>query len=231
MKKIIKYLKDLREYILHGDDLGSYVLNFVVAFIFIKYIFFPSLGFALNNDFPVVAIVSGSMEHKIVNNEICGNPIVDQSSKNLDLNSWWNTCSKYYITNFNLSLNDFNNFDYNNGLNIGDVMILYGSKPQNINLGEVLVFIPQDRRFFEQKGPVIHRVVKKWVDVNGKYHFQTKGDHNGQSFNNFENDIIEDNVIGVAVVRVPYIGYAKLAMNNIMISIGQLFRWRLWINH
>lgn len=224
IKKYLDYFKKFWNYIWNDDSLGSYVLNFLVAFIFIKFIFFPAIGFVLNNDYPIVAIVSGSMEHKIVDNQVCGNFIVDENKKNLDFNLWWNLCGNYYEKNFNLSVTDFDNFNYKNGLNIGDVMILYGKNPKNINLGDVLVFIPQDIRFFQEKGPVIHRVVKKWEDENGKVHFQTKGDHNEISFNNFENDIIEDNVIGVGVVRIPFIGYAKLALNNLIVGVGGIFK-------
>ncbi len=93
-----------------------------------------------------------------------------------------------------------------------------------IEVGDVLVFVPQSKQFFEQKGPVIHRVVKKWQDENGKYHFATKGDHNAESFNNFENDITEENVIGVGVVKIPFIGYVKLALNNVLVGIGNIIR-------
>ena len=211
MKKYIVYLNKFCDYLWNDDSLGSYLLNFFVAFIFIKFIFFPVVGFALNNDFTVVAIVSGSMEHKIVNNQICDKFIIDQKKKSLDFDSWWNFCSNYYQEYLNLTKNDFLNYKYQNGLNIGDGMILYGKDPKKIQVGEVLVFIPQDKRFFQEKGPVIHRVVKKWTDENNQLYFKTKGDHNPQVFQNFEDKIPAENVIGVGVVRIPFIGYAKLA--------------------
>ncbi len=216
MKKYLNYLKKFWNYIWNDDSIGSYILNFVVAFIFIKFIFFPIIGFVLNNDYPIVAIVSGSMEHKIVNGQICNNTGLGEK-KSLDIDLWWNYCGDYYKENFNLSLSDFKNFKYDNGLNIGDVMILYGKNPKNIKVGEVLVFVPQDIRFFKLKGPVIHRVVKKWIDKKGGIHFQTKGDHNPRSFNNFENNITEKNIIGVGILRIPFIGYARLALNNIVV--------------
>ncbi len=223
-KLFLSYLKKFWHYLWYDDSLGSYVVNFAVAFIFIKFIFFPAIGFALNNDYPIVAIVSGSMEHKIVDHRICSNYVVDVSKKNLDRDEWWSFCSNYYISNYNLTKENFETFDYRNGLNIGDVMVLYGSKPENIEVGDVLVFVPQSKAFFEQKGPVIHRVVKKWQDENGKYHFATKGDHNAESFNNFENDITEENVIGVGVLKIPFIGYVKLALNNVLVGIGNIIR-------
>ena len=136
-------------YLWYDDSIGSYILNFAVAFVLIKFIIFPALGFVLNNDYPVVAIVSGSMEHKIVDNRVCDRYIVDQESKNLEISEWWDYCGDYYVQNYNMSLDEFREFEYKNGLNIGDVMVLYGKDPSKIEVGEVLVFVPQDKVFFE----------------------------------------------------------------------------------
>jgi len=215
IKSYFSYLKKFWYYIWYDDSFGSYVANFVFAYIFIKFLLFPTMGFILGTDYPIVAIVSGSMEHKIVNGQICANKIIS-SNKDLDYDSWWSNCGDYYEKNFNLSKEEFLSFEYKNGLNIGDVLVLRGKEPKNIDVGEVLIFIPQDKNFYLTKGPVIHRVIKKWVDDNGKTHFQTKGDHNSKSFKNFENDIIEDNVLAVSGVRIPFIGYAKIWMTNII---------------
>jgi len=142
----------------------------------------------------------------------------------VDVDQWWGLCGDYYQSNYNLTLDEFKDFPYKNGLNIGDVMILYGKEPQDIEVGEVLVFIPNNKRFFEEKGPVIHRIVDKWKDENGEYHFKTKGDHNPESFNNFEEDIPEDQILAVAVFRVPFIGYAKIALNNVIVGAMSLVR-------
>ena len=225
--KCNKYLKSLKKfwnYIWYDDSFMSYVLNFVFAFLFIKFLFFPVIGFALNNDFPIVAIVSGSMEHKIVDNRVCDVYVKDIKNEKLSIDSWWEYCGNYYVKNYNLTLDDFEDYDYKNGLNVGDVMILYGKSPENIEVGEVLVFEPQNRVWYESHGPVIHRIVKKWQDEGGKYHFQTKGDHNPSSTQNFEGDISEDKVFAVAAVRIPFIGYAKLALNNVIMGIASIIR-------
>lgn len=195
-EKILGNLKKFWRYVWYDDSLGSYVLNFLLAFLIIKYMFFPTVGFFLNNDYPIVAIVSGSMEHKITQDSfgnvygVCGIKFLDvDKNMGLSYDEWWKYCGDYYEKNYNIRKDQFSEFDYSNGLNIGDVMILYGKNPENIELGEVLVFVPQNRQFFEQKGPVIHRVVEKWSDEDGRWHFQTKGDHNSESFANFERDI------------------------------------------
>jgi hypothetical protein len=246
MKKKNKNIKEggpIRKfwnYLWYDDSIGSYVLNFIVAFIFIKYIFFPGLGFILNNDYPVVAIVSGSMEHKFApKSDSYGRPELNPDNtytyflctqtysedkkfinfdKKVDLDEFWDVCGDYYETNFNITQDMFSEFRFNKGLNIGDVMILYGKKPENIEIGEVLVFKPQSEAFFNNYGPVIHRVVDKWEE-DGEIFFRTKGDHNGESFENFENKISEDDVFGVGVVRIPYIGYAKLLFTRAYLGV------------
>lgn len=206
------------DYLWHSDSIGSYILNFLVAFLFIKFIFFPAIGFALSTDYPIVAIVSGSMEHKITNHDICDTRVVDVEDQRLSYDQWWEFCGDYYVDNFNITKEEFNEFPYDNGLNIGDVMILYGKDPDKIDVGDVLVFIPEDRNFFEQKGPVIHRVVEI-REENSEKIFQTKGDHNPLSFPNFETEINEDEIIGVGVVKIPFVGYAKIMLNELYTGI------------
>ena len=248
MKKkndILSKLKEFWHFIWHDDSLLSYVLNFALAFIFIKYIFFPGLGFALQTDYPIVAIVSGSMEHKVVNGKVCYENYLED--RNLDFDSWYRYCGSYYEKNFGLNKSEFYDFEYRNGLNIGDVMVLRGKNPSKIEVGDILVFNPQDKVygdlaqslnmkdgssfFMNAYGPVIHRVVDKWQDDNGDWHFTTKGDHNAQtisnhkrlnnqvSFTDFESDIPQDDVIGVVAFRIPYLGYAKIVLNKIYLFV------------
>jgi hypothetical protein len=214
LKGPVSYFKKFWYYIWYDDSFGSYIANFAFAYVFIKFILFPTLGLLLGTSFPIVAIVSGSMEHKVVDGSICDDRIISTGTDSLNQDEWWDYCGDYYVDAFNLSKSDFENFEYKNGLNIGDVLILRGKNPKDVEVGEVLIFIPQDINFYLTKGPVIHRVVKKWEDEDGKFHFQTKGDHNSKSFENFENDIIEDNVLAVSAVRIPYIGYAKIMLSN-----------------
>lgn len=221
MNDLLEQLKKLWKYIWYGESIGSYLLTFLVAFLFIKFIFFPILGFTLNTDFPIVAIVSGSMQHKIVDNDICGFRVLDRENEKLDLKSFWEICGEYYEKNYNISQEDFSNFDYSKGLYVGDVMVLYGKKYENIYVGDVLVFIPENLQWYQSHGPVIHRVVDRWQDKDDKWFYRTKGDWNEKSFANFEQNISQDNVIGVPILRVPFIGYAKIYLNKaFMFFIG-----------
>lgn len=223
-----KHLKKFWRYLWYDDSIGSYLLNFLVAFIVIKFIFFPVVGFALNTDYPIVAVVSGSMEQKITQDDknglygICGKYFTKvDSTISLNFHEYWGYCGNYYDENYGIDKDIFSTFDYKTGLNIGDVLVIYGKKPENIDLGDVLVFIPKQRNFYENYGPVIHRVVQI-DDINGSKYFTTKGDHNPDSVPSFEGEIPTEDIIGVGVFRIPYIGYAKIALMEVI--TGGLFR-------
>jgi signal peptidase I len=186
-KKIKRVLKRTWWFIWEDDSIWSWIVNIILAFVLIKYIVYPGLGFLLGTSFPIVAVVSGSMEHQ-------GN-----------FNDWYDSQADWYM-NMGISKEDFSSFDFKNGFNKGDIMILYGTKPADIQVGGVIVFRSK------RPDPIIHRVVKKW-SLNGKWHFQTKGDNNADSINSIgldETDIREEQVLGRAVIRIPLLGYIKI---------------------
>ena len=79
-----------------------------------------------------------------------------------------------------------------------------------IKKGDVIVF------WGSVSEPIIHRVVRV---SNGTY--QTKGD-NGETnkFSRFdEKEITLDKIVGKAVIRVPYLGWAKLAFVELINKI------------
>ena len=84
-------------------------------------------------------------------------------------------------------------------INKGDVAIYEAYDDQEIKVGQVLVF--------DKKGTkVVHRVAKI-ENVDGIVRYYTKGD----IYENLdEGYILESNIIGLAEVRVPYVGYPTL---------------------
>ena len=50
---------------------------------------------------------------------------------------------------------EFQNFKFKNGFNTGDIMILYKPKPENMKVGDTMVFSTSTR-----PDPIIHRIVK-----------------------------------------------------------------------
>ncbi|MBI2658614.1 signal peptidase I, partial [Candidatus Woesearchaeota archaeon] len=104
---------------------------------------------------------------------------------------------------------EFDGFPLKNGFNKGDIMVLKGKKPENIEIGDVIVF------WSAKRDPIIHRVIKKWHDKD-IYYFQTKGDNYKtnpmpikSSFLD-ETSVSQEQVVGNAILRIPLLGYVKI---------------------
>ena len=193
-------------FIWEDNSIWSWIVNIILAFIIIKFLVYPGLGLVLGStSHPVVAVVSGSMEHKIARNsfesqlKLCNTTYTQKH--HIDYDEWWQTCG-YFYDDYNITKNKFLEFPFKNGFNKGDIMVLYGSDPKDVKIGDVIVYQG------DMPDPIIHRVVKKWQDEEG-WHFQTKGDHNqGSNYN--EEDIKKDKLIGKAIFRIPYLGWIKI---------------------
>ncbi len=184
--------KDIWHFIWDDDSIWSWLVNIVLAFVLIKYIVYPGLGFLLGTSFPIVAVVSSSMHH-------------DDS-----FDAWWANAKEWYEAN-GITKETFLAFPMRNGFNKGDIMILTGINPQTVETGDIIVF---------QSGkpdPIIHRIVRK-IKEDGKTYYQTKGDNyvtnptpiqtNGIDETRIPHD--ERIVKGKAVFRIPYLGYVKI---------------------
>lgn len=185
-----KLWKQMWHFIWNDDSIWSWLANIIIAFVLIKFIVYPSLGFLLQTSHPVVAVVSESMEH------------------NKNFEGWWQRAGEWYVGN-GIKKKDFERFPLKGGFNKGDIMVLKGKKPENINAGDIIVF------WSAKKDPIIHRVVRKWED-NQVYYFQTKGDNyetNPVSIKSpflDETRISEKQIVGSAVFRIPILGYIKI---------------------
>ncbi len=211
-KKSLKQLwKKTWYFIWEDDSVWSWIANIILAFVLIKFIVYPVLGFTLSTGYPIVAVVSGSMEHDGNFDEwwssyaICGNERCTQ---------------KEFYADLGITREEFEEFPYKNGFNTGDIMILYGTKPNNFEVGDVLVFKSN------RPDPIIHRIIRI-NKTSEKYIFMTKGDHNIRSIDNHMLDevlIKEDQIIGKAVFRVPLLGYVKIGFVK-LIELGiDIFR-------
>ncbi|MBT4446923.1 signal peptidase I [archaeon] len=202
----------------HDESMWSWLANIVIAFIIIKFIFYPLLGLVLGTGFPVVAVVSESMEHKLYNGEICGQEY-DYFPSGFD--NWWEVCSYWYTNEeIDITKEQFEEFPIHNGFNKGDIIVLWRANVNNIDVGDILVFQSTKSQ------PIIHRVVKIWTTEkeNGEleYHYQTKGDHNSDSFAGYlgEDDITIDRVYGQSLFRIPFLGYIKIIFATILQLFG-----------
>ncbi len=225
-KQVKSALKKTWHFIWEEDSIASWIVNIILAFILIKFLVYPALGFIFHTGFPVVAVVSGSMEHGLspvcqdydqTNDQcltyssnmgfICGNIIAKQG---INFDKYWSTCGNWYASR-NITKDEFQGFSFRNGFNTGDIMVLYGEDPTKIKLGDIIVFSTSTR-----PDPIIHRVVKITKDQNTNLLiFATKGDHN-EDTNTMVNEgmITQDRYIGKAVFRIPYLGWIKIGFVN-----------------
>jgi signal peptidase I len=198
-KKFKKTLKKVWWFIWEDDSVWSWLVNIVLAFVLIKFIVYPGLGLILGTNYPIVAVVSESMEH------------------NMDFDDWWDENKEWYIER-GITKEEFLDFPLKNGFYKGDIMILVGKKPESLNVGDVIVFKSN------KPDPIIHRVVEKWEE-NGRYYFKTKGDNNRDSIKNSlvdETRISEDRIVGKAVFKIPLLGYIKIIFVEILKFLGLL---------
>ena len=118
---------------LKKDTWQSWIVSLVLAFVFIKFIFFPFLSWAFATSLPLVVVESCSMYHPD------------------DFDSWWNRNGAWYEAH-GMDNEEFEGFKFKNGLNKGDIVLVSGRG--GYNQGEVLIFSSQYRY------PLIHRLVR-----------------------------------------------------------------------
>ncbi len=173
--KIKKIWKKLNEGIV-GDIFYS-ILGIVLAYVFYKVI----LAYILCTPVPIVAVISSSMQHDNPEETFYG-----WLEKNLGYN-------RSYIESW----------PFQNGINVGDMPIVYGCGDYNI--GDVIVYkVPG------QPAPIIHRIIK----INPDNTFQTKGDNNlGQL--PYELSVKKDQIYGKVIFIIPKLGYVKLLITRI----------------
>lgn len=175
-ENLFKFWNFLKE-----DSWQSMVVFLLIAIIFIRFLFFPALSFVTGTSLPLVIVESCSMYH---------------SQKGFE-----QIFEKPFYGEKGISIEDTVDWDFQNGLNKGDVIFVVRAK--NLEVGDVVIFEGGERY------PIIHRLVRNSEP------YQTMGDNNyGQlkpprSLTD-ETNISEDQLVGKAVFRVPYLGWIKL---------------------
>ncbi|MCK5299548.1 MAG: signal peptidase I [Candidatus Aenigmarchaeota archaeon] len=106
-------------------------------------------------------------------------------------------------------------------LMIGDLIVVKGVDPSDIEKGDIIVF---DTDGFINK-LVVHRVyevleAENVDELSGEKHivysFRTKGDNVVTNSHVDPWIIHEKNVYGVNIIRIPYLGYPRIMLNNLM---------------
>ena len=176
----MSWIKQTWNFLWKSDSAWSWIADFILAFVLVRFVFFPLLSLLLSTSLPLVVVESGSMEHN-------GDPF----------GLWWSQRGQFYIDR-GISEEQFKNYPFPNGFDKGDIIISMGSK--NYERGDVIIF-----QSTAQKTPIIHRVVQQNDDLT----FATKGDNNPNQLEQ-EKRIPKDAIISKAVFRIPKIGWLKL---------------------
>lgn len=112
-------------------------------------------------------------------------------------------------------------------LNVGDLVVVRGVEPKAIGVGDIIVFNVPEAYAGLSPSPVIHRVVA--VEWSGDTpYFRTKGD-NSRDVDPWL--VPAENVLGVYVARVPFVGYVVLALKTPLVlaaSASALVVWMLY---
>ncbi|MDP2947530.1 MAG: hypothetical protein Q8N88_05440 [Nanoarchaeota archaeon] len=130
------FLKKFRDF-LREDSWLSLIVVLGIAFLVIKFFFFPLLSFLTGSSLPLVIVESCSMHHY----ENGFEKIFETS--------------EVYAKN-NISLKDTGNWIFQDGFNKGDIIFVVGA--DNIEVGDVIIFEAGARY------PLIHRIVN--IDEN-----------------------------------------------------------------
>ena len=204
MKK--NWLKKFWDFVWNDDSLLSWIVSVALTLFLIYFVIYPAASFALDSDYPIVAIISTSMEHSLNKNSdgyfMCG--VLFQRHFRPDFDRWWSICGDWY-ENVNIFQSDFENFRFKNGLYKGDVIISSGKNPV---IGDIIIFNANSNI------PVIHRVVDIFEE-DGERFFITKGDNNPDVNSAIgEDKISEEDVLGIAKFRIPYLGYLRIFFSN-----------------
>lgn len=142
------WIKDAWNFLWKSDSAWSWVADFAIAFLLVRFVFFPLLSLTLSTSLPLVVVESGSMEHS-------GDPF----------GLWWAQKGQFYLDR-GISEEQFKEYPFPNGFDKGDIIISMSS--DNYQKGDVIIFQSN------QPTPIIHRLIYQNDDLT----FATKGDHN-----------------------------------------------------
>jgi signal peptidase I len=140
------------------------------------------LGIILGTNLPIVAVVSDSMMHDITT----------------EVRHY-----EFLESNYGYTKDQIDSWSLKNGFKKGDVLLIKGVKPDDLKIGDVIVYDIDGQTI-----PIVHRI----VDVNEN--FVTKGDHNP----GIDPWGIKK-IRGKAIFVIPFIGWPKLILTYIISAV------------
>lgn len=191
---------------MRGEEIRKNFIEFFKKFLgFLKYIFFGKdlksdllfLGLvfafyiAMKLTFPyfLSVVMSPSMEHTNFNYE------------------------KYL--RYNITEEEIKNWPFGEGINKGDVVIIFPVKDplKDIKEGDVVLYMGVDGK------PIMHRVIKI-INTSNNICFVIMGDNNpAPIYYQREDCMPPDRIIGKVVFRIPYLGMPKVLLTELISKI------------
>ncbi len=98
-------------------------------------------------------------------------------------------------------------------INVGDLVIVKHEDTGKLKIGDVIVFDT-----LSESLPVIHRLYK----INDDGTFQTLGDNNNGIQHEWEKQIYSKDIVGKAVLVIPYVGWIKIVICNSVPSVCKI---------
>ena len=175
-------------FLAHEDSWQSFVVDAILVVLIGKYLFLPGLGLIFHTDYPLVAVVSSSMDHH---------------GKNFE--QWWFENGKWYEDR-GISRVQFEQFYKPSGFLKGDVFVVRGIDGTKLKVGDITIYNVEGRA-----DPIIHRVVA----LNPDGTLQTKGDANYAQIP-FEMSVKKEQIAGKATVWAPKIGWVKVIFTDLL---------------
>ena len=198
--EIKENLKKVWDFIWNSNSIWSWILSIILAFIVVKFAFFPLLSLTLGTSMPLVVVESSSMHHS---GSFIGNTIGLQNS----FEAWWSDAKSWYEAR-GMTMQQAENWPLKTGLEKGDIVILARAKQPSI--GDIIIFNAN------QAHPIIHRIINI-TSINGNIVYSTKGDNNSDQLY-IEKQIPEDAIVGKATFRIPKLGWLKLGLVELINS-------------
>lgn len=209
--------KKIWKFLWKSESILSWIVDIIIIFLLVKFLILPGIGLALGTSLPLVIVESGSMEHSAItycleistsgnclewssDYMLCEKHFSEKGFKNFD--NYWESCGNWYTIK-NITKEEMFNWGFNKGLYKGDIIVVKGKKNKDYSVGDIVVF-----RVPGYSTPIIHRIIDIRYE-NGVKIFSTKGDHNNGQ-NPYENYVVENQVLGNAIARVPKLGWLKL---------------------
>jgi signal peptidase I len=128
-----KGIKTVWQFLWESNSAWSWIVDFILAFVIIKFIFFPALSLIFASPLPMVIVESQSMIHQG------------------DFDEWWGSYGQWYGQK-NITEEQFKDWSFQGGINKGDIIVVQGQS--DYKKGDIIIF-----KVSTQTTPIIHRIV------------------------------------------------------------------------